>query len=175
MGWEGVATCRHLLGARLASSAPGHPAAAPGCEVVAGYTAECGDRPAARRWIAGPSRRAARFDLDHAVPAAETVPAGRGAPQAERGVGRGSGCPPAVGGMPALRPPARRLRPACRTSGGGVPAPRRVSSSWWSRSPPGRWTIPASSPASSIEKWGCRACSCAALVRVGNLGDPAAG
>lgn len=171
MGWEGVATCRHLLGARLASSAPGHPAAAPGCDVVAGHTAECGDRPAAQRWTAGPSWRAARFKLDHAVPAAETVPAGRGPSQVERGVGSGPGCSPAAGEMPALRPQARRLRPARRAGGGGIPAPRRASSSWWSRALGGRWTIPVS----STEKWGCRARACAALVRVGSLGDPAAG
>lgn len=112
---RGRRPCRYTTGARHAP--PGHgPWAAAGVRiVVAEHPAERGDPPDTGRGAAGLPRPTARSSLDHPGLAAQASPAGRGASQAQRGVG-GDSChsPPKVK-VSALRLPRDRTGLAART------------------------------------------------------------
>jgi hypothetical protein len=99
---RGRRSCRHLTGARHASPGPGRWAGDRERSVVAVCRAEPGDPAGVGGAAAGLPWAVARHDLDHPGLAGQASPSGRGASQAQCGVGSDSRRPPA-GSVPALR------------------------------------------------------------------------
>jgi hypothetical protein len=119
---RGRRSCRHLTGARHASPGPGRWAGDRERSVVAVCRAEPDDPAGVGGAAAGLPWAAARRDLDHPGLAGQASPSGRGASQAQCGVGSDSRRPPAAGSVPTLRDSTVRL--------GLGPVDSRLASGW---------------------------------------------